>query len=59
MGGDLIMKKWIIKLHLSSDFKEKSLAVAYDLNNEDTKHMSFLIAGLGALEQTGTTQARI
>ena len=53
------MKKWIIKLHLSSDFKEKSLAVAYDLNNEDTKHMSFLIAGLGALEQTGSTQASI
>ncbi len=28
----------------------------YDLNNEDAKHMSFLIAGLGALEQAGTTQ---
>ena len=34
-------------------------AYDYDLNNEDTKHMSFLIAGLGALEQTGTTQASI
>ena len=32
-------------------------AYDYDLNNEDAKHMSFLIAGLGALEQTGTTQA--
>lgn len=32
-------------------------AYDYDLNNEDAKHMSFLIAGLGALEQTGTVQA--
>lgn len=32
-------------------------AYDYDLNNEDAKHMSFLIAGLGALEQVGTTQA--
>lgn len=32
-------------------------AYDYDLNNEDAKHMSFLIAGLGALEQAGTTQA--
>lgn len=32
-------------------------AYDYDLNNEDAKHMSFLIAGLGALEQTGVTQA--
>lgn len=32
-------------------------AYDYDLNNEDAKHMSFLIAGLGALEQTGTNQA--
>lgn len=31
-------------------------AYDYDLNNEDAKHMSFLIAGLGALEQAGTTQ---
>ncbi|WP_228141929.1 EcsC family protein [Acinetobacter pittii] len=30
-------------------------AYDYDLNNEDAKHMSFLIAGLGALEQAGTT----
>ncbi|MHA3080171.1 EcsC family protein [Acinetobacter sp. ANC 5502] len=29
----------------------------YDLNNEDAKHMSFLIAGLGALEQAGTAEA--